>query len=567
MAWVSCQDTGLDGVEPEDLAEAIRLTPDADQAGHHHYGPPVAAGDTGPARFLPALAEQYIESRAMATVSDLDGVYRSAGSDGFRAVIVDFHAELRRAGFGVREGLELEVLRTPLTERTWGDGNERIPAQAWSPLAGSLTLIDGGGGEEVLHAFDSEDDLDRLLLPANSPPAYLEGPVCLELDELRPGAMLVIEAPVSQRLLRQARRAGAAALISSSLYPFNIDPTGQDRHLDAIQQRTLRLPLIQATAQISPRSYQRIATAVEANPETRLRFVSEVTFNARPLETLSATIVGRELPGEAVVIAAHVNEPGACDNASGAAGMLEGALALAEGIAAGTIERPRRSIVFLFGDEFRQVEAWMDRSRRTAVAGISADMIGNSPERTGAVALLERSPDPGADDPLPPDEHTAWGQNTFRGDPPVHGLAIIARCAMADVSDLEGPWVTAENPWEGGSDHDVFLEAGIPAVLFWHFTDFAYHTSLDRISMVDAAELRRSSLAILATALAVASPEIRDQKRYLASLNHERGVRLRSAELEELPDVGESWIEWCEGNHRWFYELCHGEPYPVPSDR
>ena len=45
------------------------------------------------------------------------------------------------------------------------------------------------------------------------------------------------------------------------------------------------------------------------------------------------------------------------------------------------------------------------------------------------------------------------------------------------------------NPFEGGSDHTPFLNAKIPAVLLWHFTDQFYHTDRDRLEMVSATTL------------------------------------------------------------------------------
>ena len=46
------------------------------------------------------------------------------------------------------------------------------------------------------------------------------------------------------------------------------------------------------------------------------------------------------------------------------------------------------------------------------------------------------------------------------------------------------------NPYEGGSDHTVFVEAGVPSLLNWHFTDRYYHTNLDRPDKTSAAEMK-----------------------------------------------------------------------------
>ena len=277
----------------------------------------------------------------------------------------------------------------------------------------------------------------------------------------------------------------------------------------------------------------------------------------RPLRTLCATVRGAEAPQEAVVIASHVQEPGACDNASGVAGLLEGARALAELLKAGELTRPRRSLVFLWGDEFRQSEAWLEATERRAVGAISSDMTGQSKQKTGAIALLERTPDPGALVPLPPDEHTLWGAGAVdEQDMIPNGLAIMARCAMADVARAAGGWETAEHPWEGGSDHDIFLDRGIPALLIWHFTDFAYHTSLDRLEHVDLEEVRRTGVAIMATGLALADSRPGDLERYLLTLDRERSLRVAAALEAEDAATAEAWEKWSTGARLWLRVQC-----------
>jgi hypothetical protein len=66
------------------------------------------------------------------------------------------------------------------------------------------------------------------------------------------------------------------------------------------------------------------------------------------------------------------------------------------------------------------------------------------------------------------------------------------------------------NPYEGGSDHSVFLAAGVPSVLAWHFPDRFYHSSLDRPGMTDPAEMKKVGVNVAATALLLASATPRD---------------------------------------------------------
>jgi hypothetical protein len=140
-----------------------------------------------------------------------------------------------------------------------------------------------------------------------------------------------------------------------------------------------------------------------------------------------------------------------------------------------------------------------------------------------------------------------------------NGLAVIARTALHDVARRVGGWPTSENPWEGGSDHDVFLRSDVPAVLLWHFTDFTYHTGLDRLEMLDGEELRRTCVAVMALALAVVDAQPADLDRYLASLELERALRVQAARTAEREDVVEDWDAWSLGAAEWLRKLCDAQ--------
>lgn len=510
-----------------------------------HRGPGVALGESGPARFVPQLMEAFQPERAMGTVTYLDQFYRAPANDGYDASLDHIAKKLEAAGFGGDDPrFELRFIE-----------QERL-THAWTPLRGSITLSAPGEQERVLHQFEESGDADRCMLPVNSPSCDVEGYIAMDLDHLEEGFILVTDVPTRQ-VYRRATSRGAAAVVSASLGTFNVDPSGKERHLDAIQYRQLAPDSELPAVQISQRSYAAIRAAYEKSPSARLAIRASVRFDDRPLRTLVATIVGDEKPDEAIVVVSHVQEPGACDNATGVAGLVEGAINTADLLRAGEMDWPARTLVFLSGDEFRQSRAWLDETKRRPVAAISSDMTGQSRERTGAIALLERMPDPGALVPLPPDEHTPWGAGEVEASALTpHGINVIARCAMVDVGVTDGGWDCADHPWEGGSDHDVFIDRGVPAVLMWHFTDFAYHTSLDRIDMVDPAELRRTTAAIFATALAVADPQPGDLDRYVESVAIERRVRVEAAEWEDNPALVELWNDWCRDVRHSLRALC-----------
>lgn len=551
----SCR--GIEG----DLRSLMQQT--AAQAGiqEWHEGPPVEVLDSGPAPLVRALYEGFQPERAMDLVKFIDRFYRAPANRGYDEVLTRLDKELREIGFGGPDGrLEIGFLKVSDIEH------------AWTPIAGQLTLLVDGEEPRVLHAFSKPEDVDRVMLPINAPSCDFKAEVALHLDDLKKGMVLVTDVR-SDQVRARAKDRGAVAVISASLFPFNEDPNGFHRHMDAIQFRTHPLGESMPTAQISPRSLQAIEAEVERatkrGAKVFLHLQAEVVTENRSLRTLMAVIQGAKHPQEAVAMVSHVQEPGACDNATGVAGLVEGARALVEALRANKLPWPERTLVFLWGDEFRQSESWLDSTTLKPIAGISSDMTGQSRKETGAKALLERNYDPGALKPLLPDKHTPWGAGQVDPDEIApNGLAVIARCAMADVSMLEGgTWLTAEHPWEGGSDHDKFIDRGIPAVLLWHFTDFAYHTSLDRLKFVDPEEMRRTGVALLATGLAVANAGASDLDRYVRTLERERQVRIAAAEGAKDRELAQHWEKWCVGTREWLRNLCLGIDETIPQPK
>jgi len=510
-----------------------------------HRGPGVPAGEAGPARFIPKLLADFDMAQAMADMRYCDRGYRSPGGPGYEAALERLAERLREAGFGSDPRLRMRFLET------------RIDHPVWIPRSASLVLRSGDLAPRVLHAFAHVSDRDRTMLPLYAPSADVEGRPVFALGDVAPGTVLVTEAKMSPSLLRRAEKRGAVAVLSSYLFAFTQDPTGRGRHVDAILFTKVAPGTSFPVADISPRVRDFIEAAADENGAW-LALTAEVEEGEPVVRTLVAEIVGARRPQEAIAVVSHVQEPGAGDNASGIVGLAQAAAGCARALLAGTLEWPDRSLCLVWGDEMHQSRAFLADTQRTVVAGISADMLGQSAQETGAIMLLERAPDPGALVTLEPDAHTPWGAGeVLEEDLSPSGLHVVARAALVDVGRrVKGGWTTAENPWEGGSDHDVFLEHGIPAVLLWHFTDFTYHTSLDRMEVIDPLELRRSVTAVMATALALASPGPGDLERYLEANEQERKLRVGAARQAGEVENAAAWEVWCDGAAEWLKSFC-----------
>jgi Zn-dependent M28 family amino/carboxypeptidase len=253
-------------------------------------------------------------------------------------------------------------------------------------------------------------------------------------------------------------------------------------------------------------------------------------------------------PEQRVVLAAHVQEPGANDNASGCGTLLAAALGMHDAIRGAALPAPARTITFLWVDEIRGSEQWIkDRAERVTdvVAMLSLDMTGEDTAKTGGTFLIEKEPDPSALWDRPSDPHSEWGASKV--DPAMVRGSFLndLHLGVALRRARDTGWVVRTNPYEGGSDHTVFTRAGVPALLNWHFTDRYYHTNLDTIDKMSAAEMQHVAIAVGTTALFVASADHTDLEAMRRLITTAREARLATEQRNHAsPEILAAWEKW-----------------------
>jgi hypothetical protein len=184
------------------------------------------------------------------------------------------------------------------------------------------------------------------------------------------GAVVLGNAPVGQLWTRAVRERGAAGVISTDLARY----TRPESTPDVLQwgsipyDETRRSFAFKAT----PRAAARLRAAL-ASGSVKVHADIATTFHRRPSRTLVAEIPGAARPDERVMLVAHVQEPGANDNASGSATLLAAAIAMRAAIAAGVLPPPRRTLTFMWVDETRGSEHWIgqDAARARRVVAMS----------------------------------------------------------------------------------------------------------------------------------------------------------------------------------------------------
>ena len=454
--------------------------------------------------------------------------WRVPGNAGYDAAIDRLHERLTRE-IAMPRGAGALARHLPRVFVTSGP-----PARAWDHEIGTLAIVRDGAPDDVVLSRER----DRLALCINSFPTPAAGITAPLVDVGRgdrdedyagkdvKGAVVLGDADAGQLWRRAVVSRGAIGIVSSSLAPYispdppGATPTPRDQW-DILQWGSI--PYDEARKgfgfKASPRAAARLRAAVRtAGARSAARDVVRATvrvtiassFTSNPVRTLVVEFPGAGAPDERVVLAAHVQEPGANDNASGVATLAELVVSLWRGIARQHIPAPSRTLTVLFLDEISGSREWL-KTNAAAVPGVkymfSLDMTGEDVAKTGGSFLVERYPDPGAVWDRPWDPHSEWGRGDVRAGQLKGDLINDVHLAVARRVARRTDWVVKSNPYEGGSDHTVFGSAGIPAVLDWHFTDRYYHTNFDTPDKTSADEMRNVAVAVGATAWFLASAD------------------------------------------------------------
>lgn len=454
-----------------------------------------------PAAFAPTTASVAAElsgDRAHATVAFVEQFYRLPGNRGFDASIDTVARLLEKAGY-------VEEAKAKATDRlTYRIESRPMQGPAWSPLGASLTLA---GRRAPLLAWESNHNM----LAGNSWSTPAGGATAQVID-VRAGAdsdfakvdvkgKIVFGEGNARTLFTRAMQRGALGVLAPQRLPaYN----QQTKNVTAIQFSGVARDTVNRgfLIYLSAAARDSVKAALAAGPLTVTADVRTV-FEERPERNLVAEIRGRTRPAERFMYSAHVQEPGANDNASGVGLLAEMARTAAVLVRSGKVD-PARTMTFLWGDEIRSTARYLaeDTVRRAGVKwGMSLDMVGENTALTGGTFLIEKMKDPSAVWIRGEDQHTEWGGSPVKeADIWPYWYNDFSRQRCLDRATTTG-WVVKANPFEGGSDHTPFLGAKIPAVLFWHFTDQYYHTDRDRIEMVSAATLANVGNCALTTGL------------------------------------------------------------------
>ena len=463
--------------------------------------------------YYPMLRNAFVEANAYKTVSFVEQRWRVPGNAGFNQSIFEVEKILQKAGFKKEVHGEVDG---PLTYRI---ETREMRQPTWEPVNASVTIE---GESEPLLKFATNRNM-LAMYSGNTPGGGVTAEVLFvdriglnKLDsKTAEGKIIFAEAPIGM-VYQAAVKAGALGAFGYSMPAYtqpekninSIQFTGVSNHDTTSHKFGILL---------SYRAKEHLKAALQKGPVKVHVEAASKMYKSKEL-TLVANARGTTMPGERFVFSAHVQEPGANDNASGV-----GTLAEMARITAGFIKEkkfePKRTITFLWGNEIASTAAYIrdDSVRAKGIKwGLSLDMVGEDVTKTGGTFLIEKMPDPSAIWTRGEDKHTEWGGHPLQESdmfPHYFNDLVLNRCKQ---QGKDNGWVVKSNPFEGGSDHTPFLQAKIPGLLMWHFTDQFYHTDADRLNMVSAQEMKNVGVSALAAAYTLTAA---DEATTLALIN------------------------------------------------
>lgn len=475
-----------------------------------------------------AISQEFKPEHAMEVVNVMDRFWRLAGNTGFKASEEHLRELLIAAGFG--EGQVGQAGRTgqgppepaggagPAAARTSGlVWYEEFPngGNGWEVVRADLSILGAGPGGAPEPVFSTKDRVAICINSFSTPPGGVASPLVdvgkgispADYEAVNVRGAVVLGDGNMRAVWQQAVRAHGALGVISAVPPAPYTRPGETP--DVFQWGSI--PYDESLRSFGFMASRRVAELLRARLRQGPVSVAadiETRFHPAAGRSLVAEIPGRLRPEERIVLVAHVQEPGANDNASGCGTLLEMARALQIEIAAGRLAPPDRTLTFIWGDEIRASREWLkaDPTRAGTVRYMfSLDMTGEDTSRTGGTFLVEKQPDPSAVWDRPSDPHTEWGRAPVKAEALKGSLLNDLHLAVCLRRARDTGWVVRTNPYEGGSDHSVFLAAGVPALLDWHFPDRYYHTNLDRPEMTSPREMANVGIAIGTTALLLAS--------------------------------------------------------------
>ncbi|MEP1307305.1 MAG: M28 family peptidase [Balneola sp.] len=445
--------------------------------------------------YFEMIDAEFNAEQAFETVAYVEQYFRVVGNEGFNNSIYFVEKLLQEEGF-------IDESEATSNDRlTYRIERRELEKPTWEPISGTLALT---SGESIL---DFNTNRNMIAINSYSTDGNEEYDIVyvgegreLNFDGDVSGKVVFAETSVRYLFSEAVIKRGAAGVLAYGMPSYTNPEVNQTSiHFSGIsldeEKQSWGILLSYAAKEKLKQALDQGNNRIDINLNTKIYPSEEFT--------IVAELKGSKFPKERFVFSAHVQEPGANDNASGVGALAEVASTSARLLKKGLID-PERTITYLFGDEIVSTNRYIteDEERaKTIKWGMSLDMVGQNTEITGGTFLIEKMPDPGAIWTRGEEKHSEWGGRPLTKEemtPHYFNDFILNRFQEQGKAK---DWIVNVNPYEGGSDHVPFLRNDIPGLLLWHFTDQFYHTDNDRINKVSSTTLKNVGTGALISAL------------------------------------------------------------------
>ena len=488
---------------------------------------------------------------AYETTAFVEKYWRVVGNTGFNKSVYRIAEQLEKDGYVLEDNapeddfLTYRIETRPLKRPTWESVDATVTINGEEkPLLSHTT----NRNMIALNSYSTLDEGDTAEV------VYIEDIKKLGETDVK-GKIVFAETHPGQIFKTAVTEGGAVGIITYN----NPDYLQPEKNTTSIQFRSIPLDSVSKAWGIamSFEAKERLKNSL-SNGKTTLNVKVETNIYPSEELTIVADIKGNELPKERLAFSAHIQEPGANDNASGVGATLEMASLAAKLFKDGRFS-PRRTLTFLWGDEIVSTRRYVEEDSIRAKDikwGISLDMVGEDTEKTGGSFLIEKMPDPSAIWTRGNDKHTEWGGRSLKAEDMTPHYLNDFVIEKFKEQGRRANWIVNTNPYEGGSDHVPFLRGNIPSVLFWHFTDQFYHTDNDRIDKVSKTTLKNVATSALVSAIELVNSDETTAKRVLESIEEAAINRLEEEQkqselaiengdtLEEQIEIINTWEDW-----------------------
>ncbi|UTW55901.1 M28 family peptidase [Kordiimonas sp. SCSIO 12610] len=498
-------------------------------------------------------------TRAKHDLTELTRHHRMRGSVGYKRAANYIKDQLKQAGLD-----QVELLSLPADGETFY-GTQRS-RKAWNAKSAELWQLEENGRTLIARYADNPVILAQDSVSGNVTAELVDVGAGVQDDDFKgkdiEGKLVLTSSQPGATAPLAITKYGAAGIISYAQNQKSAWWKADDRlirwgHLDSFgANKTFGI-------MVSLRQARAFQKQLRDGKTVKLQAQVDAERSTGSYDIVYGRIDGANpaYANEAIAFSCHLDHqrPGANDNASGCATILEIARSLMLGIKNGSLERPARPILFFWPPEIEGTIALLNARPDFAdsiKSVIHMDMVGGG-RVTKAIFRVSRGP---------------ASRPSFVNDV-AEGIALAVNDQterFASGEDVSYPLVAQDGGREAqgaitgrfslGSDHQVYSDSSfaIPSIYLHDWPDRFIHTNFDTPANIDTTKLKRAGFIGAASALTLSNWGTLTAK---SSITPDYITVSRSAILKRAAITAEraSKVDANEASNLWHYHWQYEE--------